>query len=72
MLTPTLTIAWSANMSTSAESISGSAQITIKSSFIYKGLQDILKTVNDALVGKEMVPSVIRIELLASGYNDIW
>ena len=46
----------------------------MKRSFIInKGLQDVLKTVSDALTGKEMVPSVSKIELLASGgYNDIW
>ena len=68
-----LTIAWSANMSASAESTSGYAQNTKKSSIINRGLQDVLKIVSDALMGREMAPSVDKVELLASGgYNDVW
>ena len=60
-------------MSASAESTSECAQNMKRSFIINKGLQDVLKTVSDALTGKEMVPSVSKIELLASGgYNDIW
>lgn len=60
-------------MSVSAESTSRSAQNTKRSSITKKGLQDVLRTVSDALTGREMVPSVSKVELLASGgYNDVW